>query len=89
MARGVNGGDPPAAVVRRAHRLLNLLADSLQGDPELLERLGRYALTLVDETQQQVLGADEVVVEQTSFLLGQHHDPSGSLREPFEQVTAS
>ncbi len=27
---------------------------------------------LVDEAQEQVLGTDEVVVEQTGFLLGQH-----------------
>ena len=70
----------------RADRLLHLLADGLEGDPERLERLGGDALALVDQAEQDVLGADEVVVEQARFLLGQHQDSSGSVGEAFEQV---
>ena len=73
----------------RADRLLHLLAHGLEADPERLERLGRHALTLVDEAQQDVLGADEVVVEQSRLFLGQDQDSSGSVGETFEQVTAS
>jgi hypothetical protein len=39
----------------------------------------------VDETEQDVLGTDEVMVEQTSFFLGQHQDSSGSVSKTFEQ----
>ena len=67
--------------------LLDLAADGLQRDAERLERLGGDALTLVDQPEQDVLGADVVVVEEPSFLLGQHDDPSGSVGEPFEQVS--
>ena len=70
-----------------ADDLLDLAADGLQRDAERLERLGRDALTLVDQPEQDVLGADVVVVEEPSFLLGQHDDPSGSVGEPFEQVS--
>ena len=58
-------------------------------DAERLERLGRDAFALVDEPEQDVLGADEVVVEQARFLLGEDQDPSGSVSEAFEQVLAS
>ena len=68
-----------------ADDLLDLGAHRLQGDPELLERLGGDALALVDESEQDVLGADVVVVEEACLLLGEHHDPSGSVCESLEQ----
>jgi heptaprenyl diphosphate synthase len=40
----------------------------------------------VDEPEQDVLGADVVVVEEPCFFLGEHDDATGSVREPFEQV---
>ena len=70
----------------RADGLLDLLPHRLQADPERLERLGRHALTLVDEAQQDVLSADEVVVEQSRFFLGQDQDSSGSVSETFEHA---
>ena len=70
----------------RTDRLLDLLADRFQADTERLERLGRHALTLVDEPQQDVLGADEVVVEKSRFFLGQDQDSSGSVSETFEHA---
>ena len=89
MARGVNGGEPVGDEPAGPDGLLDLLAHGLEADPERLERLGRDALALVDEAEQDVLGADEVVVEQSRLLLGQDQDPSGSVSESFEQVTAS
>ena len=70
----------------RADRLLDLLANRLEADTERLERLGRHALTLVDEAQQDVLSADEVVVEKSRFFLGQDQDSSGSVSETFEHA---
>ena len=57
--------------------LLDLGAHGLQRDAERLERLGGDALTLVDQAEQDVLGADVVVVEQARFLLGKHDNPCG------------
>ena len=69
-----------------ADDLLDLVADGLERDAERLERLGRDALALVDEAEQDVLGADVVVVEEPRLFLGQDDDPSGSVGEAFEQV---
>ena len=79
--RGAGRGRPG-----RADRLLHLLAHCFQADPEGLERLGRHALTLVDEAEQDVLGPDEVVVEQARFFLGQDQDSSGSVSKTFEHA---
>ncbi len=68
-----------------ADGLLDLLADAFQADAERLEGFGGDALTLVDEAEQDVLGADEVVVEEPRFLLGENQDSSGSVSETFEQ----
>jgi hypothetical protein len=43
----------------------------------------------VDQAQEDVLGADETVVEQPRLLLRQHQDSSCSVCESFEHVTAS
>ena len=67
-----------------ADDLLDLRAHGLERDAERLERLGRDALTLVDQAEQDVLGADVVVVEQARFFLRQDHDPSGPVGEAFE-----
>src|SRR5207302_7815743 len=67
----------------------DLLPHGLQRDPEGLEGLGCDALTLVDEAQQDVLGTDEVVVEQARFLLSEDEHSSGSICEAFEQLPAS
>jgi hypothetical protein len=56
----------------------------LERDAERLERLRGDALTLVDQTEQDVLGADVVVVEQSCLFLGQHDDPASSVCEAFE-----
>ena len=73
----------------QADGLLDLLPDSLQRDAERLERLGRDALTLVDQAQEDVLGADEAVVQQARFLLCEHKHPTSPVCESFEHSTAS
>ena len=88
MARGVKGMWPRRRLLALADDLLDLGADGLQRDAEALERLRGDALTLVDETEQDVLGADVVVAEHAGFFLGQHDHPSCSVGEPLEHVFA-
>jgi hypothetical protein len=40
----------------------------------------------VDQPEQQVFGADVVVVEELSLLLGEHHDPPRPVGEPLKQL---
>ena len=68
-----------------ADDLLDLAAHGLERDAERLERLGGDALALVDQPEQDVLGADVVVVEQARFLLRQDDHPAGPVGEAFEQ----
>ena len=69
-----------------ADDLLDLLAHGLERDAEGLERLGGDALALVDEAEQDVLGADVVVVEHPGLFLGQDDDPAGAVGEPLEHL---
>ena len=70
-----------------ADDLLDLLAHGFERDVQRFEGLGGDAFALVDETEQDVLGSDVVVVEHPGFFLRQDDDPSGSIREPFEHVS--
>ena len=88
MARGVNGMCPRRRLLALADDLLDLLADGLQRDAERLERLGGDALALVDEAEQDVLGADVVVVEHPGLFLGQDDNPPGAVGKPLEHVFA-
>jgi len=54
----------------RPDRLFDLLAYRFQAYAEGLQRLGGHTLTLVDQTEQDVLGPDEVVVEAGAPPLG-------------------
>ena len=86
------GGEGDVAAGRRAalaDDLLDLAAHGLERDAERLERLGGDALALVDEPEQDVLGADVVVVEEACLLLRQDHDSAGPVGESFEQGPAS
>ncbi len=67
-----------------ADDVLNLVADSLQGNRQRLKGLGGDAFTLVDEPEQNVLCADVVVVQEASFLLGQNDNSASSVCKAFE-----
>ncbi len=67
-----------------ADDLLDLLAHGLERDAQALEGLGGDALTLVDEAQEDVLGADVVVVEHARLFLREHHDPTSPIGKPLE-----
>jgi len=62
------------------HGLTNLL----ELGAELLEHLGGHALTLADQAEEDVLGADVVVIEPPCLLLGEHDDATSAVGEPFE-----
>ena len=70
-----------------ADDLLDLGAHRFERDPERLERLGGDAFALVDQAEQDVLGADVVVVEQARFFLRQDDHSAGSIGEAFEHGT--
>ena len=72
-----------------ADHLLDLLADCDERDVEVFERLGGEPLALVDEPQQDVLGADVIVVEHARLFLREHHDPSSTICESFEHRQSS
>ena len=75
---------PGRRLLALADDLLDLAADALQRDAQRLQRLGGDALTLVDEAQQDVLGADVVVVEHPGLFLGQDDDPPRTVGKSFE-----
>jgi hypothetical protein len=54
---------PGRRLLALADDLLHLLAHGLERDAEALQGLARDALALVDQAEQDVLGADVVVVE--------------------------
>ena len=68
-----------------ADDLFDLRTHGLEGDAEALEGLGGDAFALVDQPEQDVLGADVAVVEEASLLLSQDHHSAGPVGEPFEQ----
>ena len=72
-----------------ADDLLDLRAHGLERDAEALEGLGGDALALVDQAEQDVLGADVVVVEHAGLFLGQDDHPAGSVGEPLEHAHLS
>ncbi|OEI68805.1 Protein of uncharacterized function (DUF3170) [Curtobacterium sp. ER1/6] len=66
--------------------VLDLLADGIERDAERLQRLGGDALALVDEAEEDVLGADVVVVEHLRFFLSEDDNTTGSVGESLEHV---
>ena len=85
LGPGGEGDVPARRRAALADDLLDLAAHGLERDAERLERLGGDALALVDQPEQDVLGADVVVVEEARFFLRQDDDPAGPVGEPFEQ----
>ena len=69
-----------------ADDLLDLAADVVQRDPHRLEGLGGHALTLVDQAEQDVLGADVVVVEHPRLFLREDDDAACAVGETLEHV---
>ena len=66
----------------------HLLATALEVDARRRQRPGRDPVALADQPQQEVLGADEGVPQQTGLLLGQDQDPAGPVGEALEHRTS-
>ena len=62
----------------------DLRADALDRDVERLEHAGGKALLLAEQAEQDVLGADVVVLESPRLLLGEDDYLAGSLCESLE-----
>ena len=72
-------------LVALANDARHLRPDLLDGDVERLEHARGKALLLAQESEQNVLGADVVVLEGTSLVLGKYDYLPGSLGETLEQ----
>jgi nanoRNase/pAp phosphatase (c-di-AMP/oligoRNAs hydrolase) len=68
---------------------LHLLTDDFERHVQRPERFGGDAVTLVDQAQEDVLGADVVVAEHPRLLLGKDHHAKRSVGESLEQTIAS
>ncbi len=80
---------PRRRLLALADDLLDLLADRLQADAQRLKRLGGHALAFVDEAQEDVLGANVVVIEHPGFFLRQDNNPPRPVSEPLEHLVLS
>ena len=72
-----------------ADDVLHLLAHGIQRDVEGLQRLRGDTLALVDEAEQDVLGADVVVVEHLRLFLGEDDHPAGPVGKALEHLADS
>src|SRR5579875_2360694 len=79
---------PGGSLLALADDLLDLLAHRFQADPQRLQGLGGHALALVDQPEQDVLGADVVVVEHPGLFLCQDHNPPRPVGNPLEHLLA-
>jgi hypothetical protein len=71
------------------HEVISIANDTLDGLTRLLEihtqmreHVRGHTIPLTKQAQQEVLGADGVVVEALCFFLGETHDFAGTLGEP-------
>ena len=77
--------DVPARRLRAAaDDVDDLAAHGLQRNAHGLQGLRRDAVALADEAQQDVLGADVIVVELACLVLRQDDDAPGAVGEPLE-----
>ena len=83
--RDLAGGD----LLAGADDADDLGADALDGDVERLEHAGGEALLLAQQAEQDVLGADVVVLEGPGLLLGEDDHLPGPFCESLEQTAPS
>src|SRR5881398_829499 len=71
-------------LLREEEGLAARVLESLDGDVEGLEDARGQPLLLAEQTEQDVLGADVIVLERAGFLLGQDDHLAGPLCESLE-----
>ena len=67
----------------------DLRAHLFHGDVERLEDAGSEALLLAEQAEQDVLGADVVVLQRACLVLGENDDLPGPLCEALEHVAST
>jgi hypothetical protein len=82
------GNVPGGRLPVLADDLFHLLPHGLQADPQRLQGPGGDALTLADQAEQDVLGADVVVAEHPGLFLSQDHNPPRPVGKPLEHLVA-
>ena len=65
----------------RAHHVLDLLADAVEVQTEVVEHRGRDPLAFPDHAEQQVLGANVVVLQSRRLFPREVNDFTDPLRE--------
>jgi hypothetical protein len=80
---------PGRRLVALADDLLDLLSYGVKADPERLQYLRGDAFTLADEAEQDVLGADVVVIKHPGFFFRQDNNPPRPLVERLEHAQRS
>ena len=75
---------PDRRQLASAEDVLDTAAHRGERDAERLECPRGHALALVDQAEEDVLGAYLVVVEPPRFLLSQHDHATGPISEPLE-----
>jgi hypothetical protein len=71
-----------------ADDVLDLLAHGVEGDVQRLKSFRCHSLTLVDETEQNVLGANVVVIEHLGFFLRQDNDAASAVGKSLKHVNS-
>ena len=66
---------------RGAHHVLDFLADAVEVEAEVVQHRGGDALALANHAEQQVLGADVVVLKPRRFFARQIDDLADSFGE--------
>ena len=72
-----------------ANDLFDLITNGFKRDAKRFECLGGNTLAFVNQTEQDVLGTDVVVVKQPRFFLCKHNNSAGSVCESFEHEAFS
>ena len=80
-ARRIGNVAPHLLVGPCANLLLHLLANASQVEAEFQKDINRHTLTQLEESEQDVFGADEVVVEAVGFLARERKYLLGARRE--------
>jgi hypothetical protein len=68
-----------------ADDVFHLGAHTFERDAQRFESLGGDAFTLVNEAEEDVLGADVRVIQEARFFLRENHDTPCPVGEAFEQ----
>jgi len=70
-------------------QFFNAKTQFLQVNVHILQNIGRYAASFLDQTQKNVLRTNIFMIETLSFLVGQGHYLSRSIRKSLKHTCSS